>query len=252
MTRPIAVQMWSVREQAATDFPGVLRRISDIGYVGVEVFGLYGRRPADVRRLLDDLGLAVCSVHAPFPAGPDAWRILDEQRELGAPALAWSLEQDEFASADSIARGVERVNEGAANAATYGMRVAYHNHWAEFGALPDGRRPYEVLLDLLAPEVLVELDVYWTQLAGADPARVAGGLGDRLRFLHVKDGPATTPDAPMVAVGRGRLDIPAILGANPAVRWHIVELDRCDTDMLEALRDSYAYLVDGGFSAGHR
>jgi sugar phosphate isomerase/epimerase len=92
--------------------------------------------------------------------------------------------------------------------------------------------------------------VYWTRLAGADPAQVARGLGDRLRLLHVKDGPATTPDAPMVAVGQGRLDIPAILRANPAVRWHIVELDRCDTDMLAALRDSYTYLVDGGFSVG--
>jgi sugar phosphate isomerase/epimerase len=244
--------MWSVREQAATDFPGVLRAISDIGYAGVEVFGLYGRRPAEVRRLLDDLGLTVCGVHAPFPAGPDARRILDEQRELGAPALAWSLEQDEFASAESIARGAERINEGAANAATYGLRVAYHNHWAEFSRLPDGRLAYQVLLDLLAPEVVVELDVYWTQLAGADPARVARDLGDRLRFLHVKDGPANTPEAPMVAVGQGRLDIPAILRANPAARWHIVELDRCATDMLTALRDSYTYLVEGGFSSGRR
>jgi len=79
---------------------------------------------------------------------------------------------------------------------------------------------------------------------------VARDLGDRLRFLHVKDGPATTPEAPMVAVGQGRLDIPAILRANPSVVWHIVELDRCATDLLTALRDSHAYLVDGGFSHG--
>jgi hypothetical protein len=54
----------------------------------------------------------------------------------------------------------------------------------------------------------------------------------------------------MVAVGKGSLDIPAALSANPGVQWHIVELDRFDGDMFDALRDSYAYLVGGGYSEG--
>jgi sugar phosphate isomerase/epimerase len=252
VSRPIAVQLWSVRDLARQDLAGVLRRISDIGYVAVEVFGLHGHPATTVRRLLDDLGLELCSVHAPFPAGADAHRILDEQKELGASVLAWSLEQDEFATEDGIARGAERVNAGAANAEPYGMRIAYHNHWAEFARLADGRLAYDVLLDHLAPDVLVEHDMYWTRLAGADPARVVRDLGERVRFLHVKDGPATTPDAAMVAVGQGSLDIPAVLRANPAVDWHIVELDRCDTDIVQALRDSYAYLVGESLSRGRR
>jgi sugar phosphate isomerase/epimerase len=250
--RPIAAQLWSVFALAREDFAGVLRQISEIGYVAVEAFGMHGHEPATVRRMLDDLGLELCSVHAPFPAGPEAQRILDEQKELGASVLAWSLEQDEFATEDSIARGVERVNVGAANARAYDMQVAYHNHWAEFARLADGRLAYDVLLERLAPDVLVELDMYWTQLAGADPERVVRELGERVRFLHVKDGPATTPQDPMVAVGEGSLDIPAILRANPAVGWHIVELDRCDSDIMLALRDSYAYLVGEGLSRGRR
>jgi hypothetical protein len=38
-------------------------------------------------------------------------------------------------------------------------------------------------------------------------------------------------------------DGPAILAANPAVAWHIVELDRCDTDVMTALRESRGYLA---------
>jgi len=248
MTPAAAVQLWTVRE--LDDFPGVLREISEIGYVAVEPFGLHGLRPASLRGLIDDLGLQVCSVHQPFPAGPEARRILDESAELGAPVLAWSLEPEEFASPELIARGVERVNSGAANARAYGMRIAYHNHWAEFTNTFDGRSAYQVLLDYLDPDVLVELDMYWTQLGGADPARVVGELGDRVRFLHVKDGPADTPSAPMVPVGAGSLDIPAILLANPAVAWHIVELDRSEMGTMRALRESYRYLVGSGLSTG--
>jgi sugar phosphate isomerase/epimerase len=242
MKRPVAVQLWSVFALAQEDFPGVLRQLSEIGYVGVEAYGLHGLKPAVVRRLLDDLGLELCSSHAPFPSGSEARRVLDEQSELGAPVLAWSLEPEEFATEDSIARGVERVNDAAANAQAYGMRIAYHNHSAEFARLPDGRRAYDVLLDRLSPDVLVELDVYWAAVAGVDPAAVTRELGERVRFLHVKDGPATDPADAMVAAGQGSLDIPAILAANPAVAWHIVELDRCDTDVMTALRESHDYL----------
>lgn len=250
MRRPIAAQLWSVFALARADFPGVLRQLSTIGYAGVETFGLHGMKPAAVRQLLDDLGLELCSAHAPFPAGLEAKRILDENQELGASVLAWSLEQHEFATVNSIARGVERINAAAVNAQAYGMQIAYHNHWAEFARLADGRRAYDVLLERLNPDVLLELDVYWTQLAGVDPAAVARSLGSRVRFLHVKDGPAVSPEDEMTAVGQGNLDIPAILDANPAVEWHIVELDRCATDVIEALRDSHDYLVGNGLSLG--
>jgi sugar phosphate isomerase/epimerase len=235
---------------AERDVAGVLRAISDIGYLGVEPFGLHGLKPSRLRGIIDDLGLEICSAHAPFPSGPDAERILDEQTELRSPVIAWSLEMEEFASEELIARGAERVNEGVANAARYGIQVAYHNHWVEFARSFDGRTAYQLLLDYLSPEALIELDIYWTQLGGADPARIARDLGSRLRFLHVKDGPANTQNDSMVAVGRGKLDIPAVLQANSTVAWHIVELDRYDGDIIDALKDSYAYLVGNGLSAG--
>lgn len=240
MKRPIGVQLWSVF--TLDDFPGVLRQLSEMGYAGVEAFGLHELSPTAVRQLLDDLGLELFSSHAPFPAGPDAQRILDEQSQLGAPLLAWSLEAEEFATEDSIARGVERVNEGAANAKAYGMQIAYHNHWSEFSRLADGRRAYDVLQERLSPDVLLELDVYWAAVAGADPAAVVREYGDRVRFLHLRDGPAKTAEDAMVALGQGSLDIPAILDANPSVAWHIVELDRCETDVMTALRESFDYL----------
>jgi len=247
----IAAQLWTFHETAAADLEGILERIAALGYLAVEPLGLHGRDPSSVRALLDSLGMTVCSAHAPFPAGPSATAILDENAALGATTLVWSLERAEFDSPAAIARGVERINEGAANARAYGMAVGYHNHRAEFANVFDGRTAYEILVDLLDPSVVLELDVYWAKMGGADPATVIGSLGERLKFLHVKDGPAVSEETDwMVPVGQGTLDIASALAAGASVEWHIVELDRSTMDMMEALRQSYAYLVGNGFSRG--
>ena len=246
----IAAQLWTFHDLAANDLEGVLTRIGELGYLAVEPLGLHGRAPEQVRALLDSLGMTLCSVHAPFPAGPEASKILDEQAALGATTLVWSLEKDEFDTPAAISKGVERINEGAERAGAYGMTVGYHNHYAEFANKFDDRIAYDLLLEQLDPRVVIELDMYWAQLGGADPAVIIAGLGDRLKFLHVKDGPAQTEADYMVPVGQGSVDIEAALAANPAVDWHIVELDRCRIDQFEALRQSYEYLVGRDLSRG--
>ena len=87
-------------------------------------------------------------------------------------------------------------------------------------------------------------------MGGADPTAVLTDLGARARFLHVKDGPADSPKSPMTAVGSGVLDFPPILDAGASAEWHVVELDRCATDMFEAIEQSYRHLVGTGLSRG--
>ncbi|MCB0231676.1 MAG: sugar phosphate isomerase/epimerase, partial [Anaerolineae bacterium] len=63
------------------------------------------------------------------------------------------------------------------------------------------------------------------------------------------DGPATEKD-PMVAVGQGVMDFPAIIPAATGAQWLIVELDRCATDMMVAVDESYRYLTGEGLAHG--
>ncbi len=102
-----------------------------------------------------------------------------------------------------------------------------------------------------APDVFSQLDVFWAAHAGADPVKITQQNRSRLPYLHLKDGPAKK-GWPMTAVGKGELNIPAIVGAaDPNVlEWLVVELDACDTDMIEAVRDSYNYLVSTGLGHG--
>ena len=116
--------------------------------------------------------------------------------------------------------------------------------------MPDGRPALLHLFDHLAPTVFAEVDIYWAQVGGMDPKDLVTQLGSRVGLLHVKDGPADEPPSSMVAVGDGVIGVPAVLEASPSARWHIVELDRCATDMFDAVERSYDYLVGGGFSRG--
>jgi sugar phosphate isomerase/epimerase len=252
MTASIGVMMYTVLEQARADLEGTLDRLAAIGFRGIETYGLVEHfGPARVRRAIEAAGLELTSAHAPFPAGAEAGRILDENAELGAEVLVWSMEREEFDSPEAITAGLRRVNEAAERAAGRGMRIAYHNHFAEFSRGFGGRQAYDLLLEQLDERVLIELDAYWALMGGADPAGVLTRLGDRVRFIHVKDGPALSyDDDVMVPIGAGQVDWTRALTVPSGLRWHIVELERLDMDTFEALELSYAYLVGHGLSAG--
>jgi sugar phosphate isomerase/epimerase len=252
MTADIGVMMYTVLEQARADLEGTLARVAALGYAGVETYGLVEQFGATrVRNAIADAGLKLTSAHTPFPAGERAEAILDANEELGAGILVWSMEREEFDSPDAVRRGVERVNEAAERAAGRGMRIAYHNHFAEFSQVFDGRQAYDVLLDLLDERVLVELDAYWATMGGADPAEVLGRLGERVRLVHVKDGPARSyEDDVMVPIGEGGIDWAGSLATPSGVQWHIVELERLHIDTFEALRRSYDHMVGSGISRG--
>jgi len=248
-----AVMLYTVDALLDDDFEGVLERIAALGYTGVETYGLHGRSATDVNRMLHRTGLSVVSAHAPFPFGPDAARILDEYAELGTPNLAWSMGAEEFDDLDAIERGLERVNGGVEAAKAHGMTVAYHNHHAEFRNVIDGRSAYDLLLERLHPDARVELDLYWAAVGGASPAEVVRSIGPRLRYVHVKDGPALTyGQDTLVPIGQGSVDVLGALQEPSTLEWHIVELEKLDVDPFDALDESYRYLIGHGVTAGAR
>ena len=123
----------------------------------------------------------------------------------------------------------------------------YHNHWWEFSN-KIGNESAHALLFRLPDQRYAEIDTYWAKV-GADPAQVVKDFGVRAPLLHIKDGPADDTEAPMTAVGKGVVDVAAIAAASRAT-WHVVELDRCATDMFEAIAQSYSYLTKQGLAQG--
>ena len=65
-TLPVAVQVYSVRDDAEKDFRGTMQKIKALGYEGVELAGLYGLEPAEIKAAIADAGLVALSAHVPF------------------------------------------------------------------------------------------------------------------------------------------------------------------------------------------
>jgi len=253
MTAPIALQLYTVRDFLKHDFEGVIRRVAEIGYAGVETAGFpEGVSAARAAALFGECGLTVAAAHLPLPLGGDAARVIDTAAQLGIQRIVIGyLPAEEYGSLAATKQVCDRLNQASAVATANGLSLGVHNHWWEFKQV-DGVYPYQVWLDELDPAVFFELDTYWMQSAGADPLEMVKLFGSRAALLHIKDGPAG-PDtsADMVAVGDGNVDFPPIIAAaEDSAEWLIVELDRCAGDMMAAVERSYHYLVGEGLGHG--
>jgi sugar phosphate isomerase/epimerase len=246
-TTPPALQLYTVREQLAGGRADVLAAVASFGYGAVEPFDVLSDTAA-LRADLAAAGLRVCSVHA-TPAGPQAEAVADAVALLGGDTIIVPhMPPARFADADGVQALARELNEMARRAADRGLRLGYHNHDFELSSLIGGRPALEVLADALDDGVILEVDTYWAAVGGQDVPALLRRLGERVRYLHVKDGPVVNRDDSMVAVGSGRMPVAEILAASPSAEWHVVELDRCATDMMTAVRDSLAWLAAKGLA----
>ena len=242
MVAQLGLQLYSLREVLAGDYEGVLRQVAAMGYAGVETAGNYGESVAWAKGLFQSLNLQVPSAHMPLLNDDTLEESMRAAVALGCRYVVVPfIPPDQFNSIEQVQGHCARINMAAVVALSHGLRVLYHNHAWEFTAKEElgGVRPYDLMREYLTSAIGFELDTYWIAHAGGDPAAVITELGNRAPIIHVKDGfPGT--DAAMTAVGDGTLNFKEILKDSTA-EWFIVELDRCDSDMLEAVRKSAAY-----------
>ena len=116
--------------------------------------------------------------------------------------------------------------------ADLGVQLGYHNHMGSMGETPEA---VDQIMEAVDPRYAkLELDVAHYFQGGGDPAKAVEKYADRLLFLHLKDverltGAAGSKDSyRFVELGRGLVDLPAVLGALRKIHfrgWGILELD---------------------------
>lgn len=243
----IACQLYTLRALAQEDFAGTVAAVKRIGFDAVELAG-YGnlRSAADVRKVLDDLGMCVVATHTSIEAlERHLERVLEENHVLGSRTVVLSfLPEHRRADADGWRASAEALNRIGEACHSRGFDLAYHHHHFEFQKF-DGQYALDLLWQNTDPRLLkAELDTFWIRYGGEDPAAYIAKLGPRTTHLHLKD-MQPGPGRRFGEIGLGTLDFPAILAAAEAagVRWGIVEQDNTyDRPPLEAVSISYESL----------
>ena len=189
----IGFQMYSVRNELEKDFEGTLKKVRDMGYTGVEFYNeYYGRTPAEVRRLCDDLGIKIFSNHVPFQVMVnDIDQVIKDSKVLGVEYIAFPyMENESRPGVDPVKfkETVAKIGEVGAKVRKAGIGMLYHNHDFEFAALPDGTIGHDYIFSSTKPsDVQVELDVCWADYAGFPPAEVIAKYNGRIPIIHAKD-----------------------------------------------------------------
>lgn len=236
------VQLYTVRDSMAADVPGTLKAIAGIGYKQVEFAGYGDHSPAQIRKLLDDLGLTSPSSHVlPNMLRDDPMPMIEVATAVGNNYLtiAW-LHPDDRESIDDYKRWAETFNRVGELCRDSGIRLGYHNH--DFELLPmDGQRPFDVLLKETDPGLMdFELDMYWVRKAGLKVLDVLNLAPERFTMAHIKD---MDDEGNFTEVGSGLIDFKTILGNEAAsgIRHLFVEHDQ-PTDPFKSVAISHLAL----------
>jgi sugar phosphate isomerase/epimerase len=244
----IAAQLYTVRDQiqAPSRVGGVLGRLREIGYRAVEVAGLGPGVTGRFGQELARADLTACAAHAPLERlTGDLAAVAAECQEWGCRYVVVPGLPNEYRSAAGLIRFVREADDIARDLQPFGLKLAYHNHSFELERW-DGQTGLEALFAAAPARTLqAELDTYWLQYGGANPAEWILRLAKRVPLVHLKDMAVVGGKTTMAEVGEGNLDWARILNAcrTAGTDWLVVEQDECRRDPLESLAISFSNLT---------
>lgn len=270
MKFPVALQLYSVRDELAADFEGTLKAVREMGYDGVEFAGLYGHSPEEIRDFCEKYHLVPVSAHVPFREmiqDPEA--VIQNYRTIGCRFVVIPhIGPDYYAGNekfDELIAGAKRLGEVAKS---LGLQLGYHNHDFEFSAKLGDEYMLDAIYRLVPADLLkTQLDTCWVNVGGENPAEYIRKYAGRCPTVHLKDfvgrksdrmygligvqedtskQDSETQEFCLMPVGSGVQNFPEILkaAAESGAEWMIVEQDRPSMNKtpLECAKMSLDYL----------
>ena len=263
---PIALQVYSIREEAEKDFAGTMSKVKEMGYDGVELAGTYGLSFGELKETLAEVGLIPISAHVPYAQlVEDLENTVFNYSNLGCKYIVVPyLVEEDRPEAGNFDKVVDNIRKIAEHCKTKGVTLLYHNHDFEFVRMEDGKYPLDYLYDSVSADLLkTEIDTCWVNVAGEDPVEYLKKYTGRSPIVHIKDfvGGKSENMYQLIGidseenkneekfafkpVGYGVQDVPAIVEASIDVgaEWVVVEQDmHYENTPLEDARMSIDYL----------
>jgi sugar phosphate isomerase/epimerase len=220
-----------VRDDCERDLAGTLAAVAKMGYEGVEFAGYYGRSAAELRKMLDDLGLKCCGTHIRLDTllGDELKRTVEFNKRLGnAFLIVPALAKERTASRSAWCETAAVFSEIAAKLKPQGMWTGYHNHYIEFQPL-DGEMPWDTFFAKASADVVMQMDLGNCLAGGADPMTFLEKYRGQALTVHLKEH-SKTNDRAIIGEGDVRWqEVFRICETTGGIKWYIVE------------QESYAY-----------
>ncbi|ADX71812.1 sugar phosphate isomerase/epimerase [Pseudarthrobacter phenanthrenivorans Sphe3] len=240
-----SIQLYTLRNAVQEDLKGTIRRVAEIGFTQVEPYNFVAMAK-ELGAALKENGLTAPSGHAPL-LSQDQDGIFAAAKELGITTVIDPfIPAERWQSAEDIQETAAQLNAAAKKGAGYGIRVGYHNHQWELESTIEGRTALEYFADLLDPELVLEVDTYWVAVGGQDPVDILTRLGDRVKLIHIKDGPLTTDTKAQQPAGQGKLPVLDVIAAAKSLEVGVVEFDDYAGDIFEGINESLSFLTAAG------
>ncbi|MBR2460180.1 MAG: sugar phosphate isomerase/epimerase [Clostridia bacterium] len=179
------IQMYSLRDITKADMDKALREIARMGYKTAEFAGFFGYKAEYIKGLLDEYGIKAVGTHTGVGdlinnfEGTVAYHKAIGCKDIIIPGAS-------IYDRKGIEEFIENVNRWIPLLKAEGLTLHYHNHDGEFKEVADGFVPHDELA--ARTELKFEIDTYWAYVAGRDPIEVMEYYGDRVEFIHLKDG----------------------------------------------------------------
>lgn len=239
----VACQMIIFGKQAEQDLPGVLKTVAQAGYAGIEG-GISGGplSAAEMRKLLDSMGLRLAGAHTGYDGLKDLDAMLDYMKVLDCKLLMCSGVGDHRRGLVAYDKAAKVFNDVGRRCQERGMRFCYHNHSWEFQTF-DGVVALERLYEKTDPRyVHLCVDVYWVQHGGQSPVEFLKKYLNRIGTIHFKD---MAKDGSFAEIGQGTLDFKGmmkVLAGKPDLDWIMVEQDTTKRTPAESVTLSRNYM----------
>lgn len=243
------LQMFTLRDHTRTpeDTLATLDRVRDIGYRSIQVQpDCCALSLTDCAAAAGERGLTVCATHVATD-----WILQKTDEVIQAhldihcdligigemPRRYWGSSKGVRDFARDCAAAAREIHQS-------GLHLIYHNHHFEFQRY-EGLSGLAILLAEADPTLCFELDTYWAQAGGADPAWWIRHLAGRVPIVHLKDMVLNEKwEQEFAPVGEGNMNWPEILQAcrEAGTRHVVVEQDRCKGSAWDSVETSWRNL----------
>lgn len=235
---PIALELFSVREQLKADPLGTLKAVAAMGYEGVEFAGPPQHEGPQLRDWLAEAGLVCCGWHTPWPLVQDdtlADTIALNQTIGNRFVIVPGIPEELRKTREDWLTLAGQFNDLGAKLADHDMQTGYHNHHVEFTEL-DGEKPWDTFFGHTDDRVVMQLDTGNAAAGGGDCVDILQRYPGRATTVHLKPYHVEQRFRPVIGEDSTPWqDVFALCETTGGTQWYIVEYESDAYPPLEAV-----------------